>query len=789
MSTGTPACALKQGNSLLDQKPLFEVPTKLNLIYLLVDCLGKFFRSLYSLMSFRSLSPDAAPDDVAAASLAEAAARLERRATSTASSSSARDPSREATASPFSLSKGGVRPAIASGPVKQGECVVAVMSDHCTALCGAKIGGSDKFLCFKSDCKIKSHDRTPIAAGLYIRASASSKDKVFSTPVGDVSLLENFQDEILNKVQWIPSEWALSFARMKSCSSPTQLTERQSKVVLAKAFQTPAKGMPVSSENCKLELEKVAVEDLLNLSSLQESLAFYEDVWRKAAAESNIQPPSAMDLGSAFGTLNARDIALQGAVENLLKQQEEDRSWMESELRVSVDRICELEALTGTPREFTHSRPSVWDTLGALSKSVDRSSGETDSRIHEVEDKVAKFSVGVSALTSCINALPDELDRLSEKVDSMAYGEGREVHDTKLALHEFRNSVDELKSVQGSLVQRVEDIEAELAATNGCSYELADEVVLHSARDVLAYLETASEIDPTTFDYGGFLDPYNLLFRVEAASKGSGTVDASAKMKKAVKDLNQSEDEFIMCHVFSHLVPPYLGSGRSKTSHLNGISSRSAWKDEKAQTGMWYDLNKYLPVVLQEVKTIIKLQYGRTPLEILAKEVVENSKELIKAISYWVEDSYTELVTSGNSESDVWLVLTRILRSIFEDYFGPERALPKGTTYTSKLHRASVFIWGVIKTNFAIERLISVGIKDHPTVTGAYAIWLISNSGKSQATQNAKDVQKVTESLSSLQKLVAEVKKDVTSATSKAEAAKRLADKASSQADKALKKE
>ena len=110
---------------------------------------------------------------------------------------------------------------------------------------------------------------------------------------------------------------------------------------------------------------------------------------------------------------------------------------MESELRVSVDRICELEALTGTPKEFSHSRPSVWDTLGALSKSIERGTDESNSRIHDGEDKIAKFSVGVNALTKCIYALLDELDRLSERVENVAYGEGREVHDTKLVMHGY----------------------------------------------------------------------------------------------------------------------------------------------------------------------------------------------------------------------------------------------------------------------------------------------------------------------------------------------------------------
>ena len=74
------------------------------------------------------------------------------------------------------------------------------MFDQCIALCGAKVGGSaDKFLCFKSICKIKSHDSTPVAADLYIRASSSNKDEVFSNLVGDVSLVKNFQDKILNK--------------------------------------------------------------------------------------------------------------------------------------------------------------------------------------------------------------------------------------------------------------------------------------------------------------------------------------------------------------------------------------------------------------------------------------------------------------------------------------------------------------------------------------------------------------------------------------------------------------
>ena len=45
-------------------------------------------------------------------------------------------------------------------------------------------------------------------------------------------------------------------------------------------------------------------------------------------------------------------------------------------------------------------------------------------------------------------------------------------------------------------------------------------------------------------------------------------------------------------------------------------------------------------------------------------------------------------------------------------------------------------MWGMILCHLAEENILSKTIKDHPIVVGAYAQWLVSNSGRKEAIED-----------------------------------------------------
>ena len=71
-------------------------------------------------------------------------------------------------------------------------------------------------------------------------------------------------------------------------------------------------------------------------------------------------------------------------------------------------------------------------------------------------------------------------------------------------------------------------------------------------------------------------------------------------------------------------------------------------------------------------------------------------------------------------------------------------------------------LWGVIKSHLAVSAMLKRGIKDHPIVVGAYAQWLVSNSGRKEALK----VHALIKSLTSKVNGISSSLKDATSTLS-----------------------
>lgn len=69
-------------------------------------------------------------------------------------------------------------------------------------------------------------------------------------------------------------------------------------------------------------------------------------------------------------------------------------------------------------------------------------------------------------------------------------------------------------------------------------------------------------------------------------------------------------------------------------------------------------------------------------------------------------------------------------------------------------------LWGVIKSHLAAAAMLKKGIKDHPIVVGAYAQWLVSNSGRREALE----AQSMVKSLASKVDSISSTVKDTSSA-------------------------
>ena len=87
-------------------------------------------------------------------------------------------------------------------------------------------------------------------------------------------------------------------------------------------------------------------------------------------------------------------------------------------------------------------------------------------------------------------------------------------------------------------------------------------------------------------------------------------------------------------------------------------------------------------------------------------------------------------------------------------------------------------IWGTIRCFIAAESMLKKGFRDHPIVVGAYSQWLVINSGRKEAQESQKSVDKLQKELLVTSTLAKELKTSMAAMEGKVKSAKATADKA-----------
>ena len=72
--------------------------------------------------------------------------------------------------------------------------------------------------------------------------------------------------------------------------------------------------------------------------------------------------------------------------------------------------------------------------------------------------------------------------------------------------------------------------------------------------------------------------------------------------------------------------------------------------------------------------------------------MLRRSAEFICKFVPWVDDTYAQLKEGGNTTEDVWWLITRVIRAIFEKYLAPMRSTPINSGFRSSGSEASTMI-------------------------------------------------------------------------------------------------
>ena len=254
-----------------------------------------------------------------------------------------------------------------------------------------------------------------------------------------------------------------------------------------------------------------------------------------------------------------------------------------------------------------------------------------------------------------------------------------------------------------------------------------------------------------------------------------GTVEQNitASSKAAAQDL--SLDEALVIHSHNYLIPPLFSNKKDKgVTELGNLKKYTDFRCRSGGSGLADEIERNLSTVTDEIKAVIEQELpGRecAPWRILARELLQSSETFIRNLINWVDESYANFTGGGNSPADSWWIITHVIRNMYMRYFAPVRICPHRVHYAGDNIRSGVFIWNAIQTHFATVALEKRGIKDHPIVVGAFAEWLVQNSGRQEASQAKIDLVTVKEEVKAIRKTINEVQ-------TKANSAKQTADKA-----------
>ena len=679
---------------------------------------------------------------------------------------------------------GGASAATGSGGVLHGESVIVLLDSlSSSCLCCAPIGTSGRSVCFKEEavCTVASHARARTSAvvsgfgpGIYVKAGGS--DTVYLDPVGDISLLENHRDAILDTVQPEVSAWPILFNDWSLASDSGEAKKNRVDANAARAVQTPAprKSRPASANYTTIEVNTP------DEAEVEAGLAMYETVWSAAAEAASLPLPSAFTAGQVLLDTTVSLQHLNSTVLEMANDLLSDRTWADTNARSTAHRVTNLEVSVGAPVSNWIYGSTVWSSLAGMASTLETACGDSISAGLDVRTLETEFQAMFSAMSGFKSSMSEKLTTVSNRVDlvesqSLSSMTSLDVARLVESVEDMSLKVDRMEKDRIRDRAEIESLQTRLE-TGTARFELAPGVVLRSPRDVRLYLE---KIGAVHVGFGGFADVYNLLARCNMMIEANPTFAEAVKSQKDVSGTDMSHDEALVNYSFHSNVPGIFSGKKTDKTSIPSLASASKWKNDKGiNSGMGYELEEHVETARNTVEEVIALLYeDYDRLQSLCNAIVSKASDFLLQFIRWVDDTNSTLTGAGNSPADVWALITKVMRSVFEEGLAPHRITPVASKFKDPLEKASVMIWGVLRSHMATKAILKKGFKDHPVVVGAYAQWLVSNSGKKDASEAKAAIAKVTSAVADLKDGFAS-KKSLAALESRIDTVKRVADKA-----------
>ncbi len=510
-------------------------------------------------------------------------------------------------------------------------------------LCCAKVGSSSNVVCFepKDACSTHTHvlqrkkGETPMfPAGIYVRATVRGGKGCLVHPdvVAPLSLLEHHRQAIMECEEPSLARWPTLFDEWGRTTSASANDRLQSIKYLSRRQQTPAKRISKLDTD---PLDDLLTSEEMDIPDLAEKARTLQNNWNKlvslSLSEDEEAGPSFEDAAFLSQFLVSQHSALKKIV-NVLEQVTNEvgmsKTWVDSVSEAFGARIGDLEIMMGEPPKDWNVGSTVWASLASLLESLkevitrsefDEIKASVESHEEEFTRMFAGFSLFRGKVDSSLRTLALRMDALESEGAAAPSKEPSASHASNEVLEALLNRLELLEEHRELSEKRIESLENQLMSETA-SYEVAPGVVFRNSSDIKVYLR---QIRATDLDFGGFVDVYSLLIRIQAAVQGAGTISDFVKKRKDAKSINLSEDEALVLFSFQASVPPLFGGTKSDKSDIELLQKYLDWRDKGTQSGLGYEIDSRLTSITSAVRSIISLKYRDYPeLRILAKRIL-----------------------------------------------------------------------------------------------------------------------------------------------------------------------
>ena len=480
-----------------------------------------------------------------------------------------------------------------------------------------------------------------------------------------------------------------------------------------------------------------------------------------------------------------------------------------SELQESFTAL-ELQNKATTQTAYTTKKfqstinKKVIDTLGGYKSSIQNIIREMD----EVKKGLVASAYGSSQTPRQGNVTLEALD----EVDLLPAGKN---HRTKSAgfIGEKQSSTGnvlqrELDSAENSskvseLGNRISLLEARMGSLKG--EKGTDEnsrivsmcgTTFNSSRDMHDWVEKyvliddmleGSDVPP----FAVFVDPYTLYQKLVETILGS---EFEHKGLTAQLSLRFNGDQMLVMSTFYSPVPSIFSgpprstdriyTGGGKNGRFPHVKTYKDFEDDGHRDGLRVQIDANKPHAESSVNTMIGDQlFGekRAEARALATKMLSKSLEFITAVNTYITDTYKEVLQSSGDPAIAWDLVTFIVQQMFKEEFHVVRAGVRGGIDPARPKLTALRImWATFRTMEVVESFLRLGIKNHPSVSGSYVRFMVTNSQAAEVRSLVtkvlnfeKDFKTLKADYASLEKKLVTVQSQADKALSVANAAKK----------------